>query len=103
MGWWHNAMFPIRRVWNGVALRLGIRKTDSVKLLTKIVFGKQAGLLRLRGDVRSCEYRDVQVMWEMLKRNEAELTRSPRRSRKRFYWNFFGWARCTPYIGRNCP
>ncbi|KAJ4701639.1 Elongation factor 4 [Melia azedarach] len=83
---WDKMVFPIRRVWDGVALRLGIRKT---------------GLLRLRRDVRSCEYRDVQVMWEMLNRNEAGYVRSPAKSKKRFCWNFFQWARCTPYLYRS--
>ncbi|KAL9447090.1 hypothetical protein AB3S75_014708 [Citrus x aurantiifolia] len=87
---WDKMGLPMRRVWNGVALRLGIRKS---------------GLLRLRQDVRSCEYEDVRVMWEMLKRNEPELARSPSRSKKRFCLNFFGWARssCTPHLCRSCP
>ncbi|ESR46858.1 hypothetical protein CICLE_v10002925mg [Citrus x clementina] len=87
---WDKMALPMRRVWNGVALRLGIRKS---------------GLLRLRRDVRSCEYEDVRVMWEMLKRNEPELARSPSRSKKRLCLNFFGWARssCTPHLCRSCP
>ncbi|KDO81547.1 hypothetical protein CISIN_1g034453mg [Citrus sinensis] len=87
---WDKMALPMRRVWNGVALRLGIRKS---------------GLLRLRQDVRSCEYEDVRVMWEILKRNEPELARSPSRSQKRFCLNFFGWARssCTPHLCRSCP
>ncbi|KAL9450244.1 hypothetical protein AB3S75_012055 [Citrus x aurantiifolia] len=87
---WDKMALPMRRVWNGVALRLGIRKS---------------GLLRLRQDVRSCEYEDVRVMWEMLKRNEPELARSPSRSKKRFCLNFFWWARssCTPHLCRSCP
>ncbi|KAH9689887.1 hypothetical protein KPL70_015659 [Citrus sinensis] len=90
---WDKMALPMRRVWNGVALRLGIRKSGDT------------GLLRLRRDVRSCEYEDVRVMWEMLKRNEPELARSPSRSKKRLCLNFFGWARssCTPHLCRSCP
>ncbi|KAK8988836.1 hypothetical protein V6N11_030210 [Hibiscus sabdariffa] len=45
--------------------------------------GRKSGLLKLQKDVRSCEYRDVQVMWEMLRRSEAEMEESTRRSKKR--------------------
>ncbi|KAJ1429239.1 hypothetical protein SESBI_08595 [Sesbania bispinosa] len=31
-----------------------------------------AGLLKLEDDVESCEYEDIQVMWEMLQRTEAQ-------------------------------
>ncbi|XP_022718339.1 uncharacterized protein LOC111276768 [Durio zibethinus] len=75
---------PMRRVWTGVATRLGVRKS---------------GLLKLRKDVRSCEYEDVQVMWEMLRRNETEV-RSPRIWKKRPL-SCFGWARCAPFLCRS--
>ena len=32
---------------------------------------KCAGLKKLRNDVKSCEYEDIRVMWEMLNRNES--------------------------------
>ncbi|KAJ8485771.1 hypothetical protein OPV22_018256 [Ensete ventricosum] len=41
----------MRRVWAGVATRVGIRKS---------------GLLRLRQEVSTCEYEDVRVLWELL-------------------------------------
>ncbi|KAI9200686.1 hypothetical protein LWI28_011657 [Acer negundo] len=75
---WDQMTFSLQRLWNAVASRLGIRKS---------------GILRLHHDVRSCEYKDVHVMWEMLHRNEAEQTRSPRKSKKRPCWKFFEWAR----------
>ncbi|GAV70490.1 hypothetical protein CFOL_v3_13988 [Cephalotus follicularis] len=75
--WWDKVTISMKKVWNGVAFRLGIRKS---------------GLLKLRHDVRSCEYEDVQVMWEMLKKNETG------KSNKRPLWNMFEWARCTPCI-----
>ncbi|XVE55779.1 hypothetical protein DITRI_Ditri03aG0184900 [Diplodiscus trichospermus] len=74
---------PMRRVWTSVATRLGVRKS---------------GLLKLRKDVRSCEYEDVRVMWEMLRRNEAEVVRSPRRCKKRSLSNCFEWARRAPFF-----
>jgi hypothetical protein len=67
--------------------------------MSVLMSGNWTGLLKLRRDVRACEYEDVQVMWEMLKRNETEP--SPERSKKRFYLNFFEWTRCTPYLCRS--
>ncbi|KAF3446566.1 hypothetical protein FNV43_RR11746 [Rhamnella rubrinervis] len=75
MEWWRKVVFPVRRVWNGVASRLGIRNS---------------GLLKLRHDVRACEYEDVRVMWDMLNRSEADI---PMSKKKRCFWNYFGWAR----------
>ncbi|XP_066393042.1 uncharacterized protein [Miscanthus floridulus] len=43
---------PAKRVWRGIRARLGLRRTT--------------GLGRLRKEVRTCEYSDVHVMWEML-------------------------------------
>ncbi|XVE70177.1 hypothetical protein DITRI_Ditri10aG0051400 [Diplodiscus trichospermus] len=76
--------FRMRRVWTGVAARLGVRKS---------------GLLKLRKDVRSCEYEDVQVMWEMLRRNEKEVVQSPRRCKKRPLSNCFEWG--APFLCRS--
>ncbi|KAG2699030.1 hypothetical protein I3843_07G173800 [Carya illinoinensis] len=81
---WDTVTFPVRLVWDGVAVRLGIRKS---------------GLLKLRHDVRTCEYEDVRVMWEMLKRNETE--QCPEKIKKRGFWNFLEWARCSPYLCRS--
>ncbi|KAA8537839.1 hypothetical protein F0562_027581 [Nyssa sinensis] len=72
MEWWHIMTLPMQRVWIFVAKRLGIRKT---------------GLVKLRHDVKSCEYKDVHVLWEMLERNESG---SSGRIRKRHIWNVFG-------------
>ncbi|XP_027359162.1 uncharacterized protein LOC113867862 [Abrus precatorius] len=84
--WWHNMMYPLRRVWIGIATRLGIRKT---------------GLLKLRHDVRACEYEDIRVMWEMLNRNESDFGHSSGKSKKRQCWKLLRWARCAPYICRS--
>ncbi|XP_007018533.2 PREDICTED: uncharacterized protein LOC18592002 [Theobroma cacao] len=85
MHFFDRMTIPMRRVWTGVATRLGVRKS---------------GLLKLRKDVRSCEYEDVHVMWEMLRRNETEVGRSPRRCKKRPLSNCFEWARRAPFLCR---
>ncbi|KAL3512017.1 hypothetical protein ACH5RR_024734 [Cinchona calisaya] len=53
-------VFPVRRVWFAVSARVKVRKNG-------------AGLLKLRDDIQTCGYEDVQVMWEMLRRTESEL------------------------------
>lgn len=50
-----RAAVPVKRVWLGLSGRLGLRRTTG-----------RAGLGELRKEVRTCEYRDVHVMWEML-------------------------------------
>ncbi|KAI4351514.1 hypothetical protein L6164_005880 [Bauhinia variegata] len=77
--WWDQVMHPIKRAWFGVSTRLGIRKS---------------GLLKLRRDVRACEYEDIHVMWEMLQRSETDYCQSPKKSKKRRH----RWSRRTPYI-----
>ncbi|CAN4098454.1 unnamed protein product [Withania somnifera] len=54
-------VFPVRRVWCAVSGRVKPRKDGS-------------GLLKLQGDIQSCGYADVQVMWEMLGGTESKLT-----------------------------
>lgn len=44
---------PAKKVWLVIASRLGLRRA--------------AGLRKLRKEVRTCEYRDVHIMWEMLR------------------------------------
>ncbi|EER95761.1 hypothetical protein BDA96_02G011500 [Sorghum bicolor] len=46
---------PPKRVWRGIRARLGLRPTTTT-----------TGLGRLQKEVRTCEYSDVHVMWEML-------------------------------------
>ncbi|KAI4347658.1 hypothetical protein L6164_008450 [Bauhinia variegata] len=84
MEWCKQMMRPIRRVWFRVSTRLGVRKS---------------GLLKLRRDVRACEYEDIHVMWEIVKRNVTEFGESPRKIKKRRH--YLKWARCTPYICRS--
>ncbi|KAH7850260.1 hypothetical protein Vadar_029961 [Vaccinium darrowii] len=84
MKWWHKMVVPMQRIWIVVAKRIGIRKT---------------GLVKLRQDVRTCEYDDVHVLWDMLKRNESELN-GPR-TKKRPFLNIYNWARRAPYLCRS--
>ncbi|TKY50309.1 hypothetical protein E2542_SST27768 [Spatholobus suberectus] len=84
--WWQSMMYPVRRVWLGVATRLRVRKN---------------GLLKLRHDVRACEYEDIQVMWEILNRNESEFGHSSGKGNKKGQcWKLLIWARCAPYMCR---
>ncbi|KAF0926884.1 hypothetical protein E2562_027738 [Oryza meyeriana var. granulata] len=52
-----RAAVPVKRVWLGLTARLGLRRTT--------------GLGKLRNEVRTCEYSDVHVMWEMLSTMDA--------------------------------
>ncbi|KAG2383932.1 uncharacterized protein HKW66_Vig0153050 [Vigna angularis] len=53
-------------------------------------------LLKLRHDVRACEYEDIQVMWEMLNRNESNKNNTNNKKKGQF-WKLLNWARCAPY------
>ncbi|CAL5077587.1 unnamed protein product [Urochloa decumbens] len=53
-----RAAVPVKRVWRGLSARLRRRRAT--------------GLGRLRKDVRTCEYSDVHVMWEMLSTSNAD-------------------------------
>ncbi|KAK3029352.1 hypothetical protein RJ639_037875 [Escallonia herrerae] len=80
MDLWHKMVFPVRRVWVAVAARVKARKNG-------------AALLKLRDDIQTCGYEDVQVMWEMLRRTESELiTHRPKRKTRPF-WRIFVWHR----------
>ncbi|GKV39259.1 hypothetical protein SLEP1_g47063 [Rubroshorea leprosula] len=35
--------------------------------------GRSSGLLNLKNDVQTCEYKDIQVMWNILNRDEMEM------------------------------
>ncbi|PKU79727.1 hypothetical protein MA16_Dca010955 [Dendrobium catenatum] len=81
MEWWNRMIFPAKRVWVGVAARFSLRKN---------------GLRKLRQEVSTCEYEDVRVMWEMLRRNEIEIARSPPlndqpATKLRRRWVMFDW------------
>ncbi|XP_020593109.1 uncharacterized protein LOC110033462 [Phalaenopsis equestris] len=82
MEWWDRMISPARRVWIGVAARFSLRRKN--------------GLKKLRQEVSTCEYEDVRVMWEMLRRNEIEIAGSPplndrQTIKHRRRWVLFGW------------
>ncbi|KAG5543627.1 hypothetical protein RHGRI_016394 [Rhododendron griersonianum] len=113
MKWWHKMMAPMQRIWIVVAQRIGVRKTGKDSYISppishlwlahlkfdSLLFDVLNWLVKLRQDVRTCEYDDVHVLWDMLKRNETELA-SPR-TKKRHFWNIYNWARCAPYLRRS--
>ncbi|CAN6450903.1 unnamed protein product [Victoria cruziana] len=76
MDWWQKMVFPVRRVWLAISARVRTRKHGG-------------GLLKLRNDVQTCGYEDVQVMWEMLRRFETETSHSSKR--KRLYERLLIW------------
>ncbi|KAL1540337.1 hypothetical protein AAHA92_24703 [Salvia divinorum] len=78
MNCWEKMAIPMRKVWVGVSRRFGLRKT---------------GLIKLHKDVRTCEYEDIHILWDLLKRNEADLARS-RKSRS---WRF-QWPQCSSFL-----
>ncbi|OAY70805.1 hypothetical protein ACMD2_27241 [Ananas comosus] len=58
MEWWRKVLvLPVKRALVAVAARVRSRKDGS-------------GILKLHNDVQTCEYQDVQVMWEILQQSE---------------------------------
>ncbi|MQL88141.1 hypothetical protein Taro_020695 [Colocasia esculenta] len=65
MDWWEKVVFPVKRAWVAVSSR--VKTTPTSK--------SGRGILKLHEDVQTCEYQDVQVMWEMLRTEmEEELS-----------------------------
>ncbi|KAH7671717.1 hypothetical protein IHE45_09G006400 [Dioscorea alata] len=78
MSWCRRLAFPVRRVWLTLATRVRPRKTGG-------------GILKLRNDVQTCGYQDVQVMWEILRRSEMEIPKENKRS----FWRIPMWSNKT--------
>ncbi|VVB01966.1 unnamed protein product [Arabis nemorensis] len=76
--WWNTMAFPTRRIWNRFTVRVGFRHT---------------GLLRLQNDVSSSEYEEIHIMWNLLHKNNEDLTRGTAQ-RKKPCWNLFGSYLC---------
>ncbi|PIA40794.1 hypothetical protein AQUCO_02400100v1 [Aquilegia coerulea] len=81
MDMWQKMVFPMRRVWFSVSARVKARKNGG-------------GLLKLHNDVQTCEYQDVQVMWEMLRRSESEMNmaQTPTKRKQKPFWRVFVWS-----------
>ncbi|CAA0843378.1 Unknown protein [Striga hermonthica] len=75
--WWGKMMTPMQKVWAKLSKRICSRKN---------------GIIKLHQDVRSCEYEDVHILWDMLKRKEVDLTieREP-------FWRLH-WSKCSPLL-----
>ncbi|KAK7262026.1 hypothetical protein RIF29_28354 [Crotalaria pallida] len=80
----HKMIFPVRRVLLALSARLKSHRKNG------------AGLLKLEGDVQTCGYEDVQVMWEMLQRSENEVmdnSNNHHHKRKQLpFWRVFVWS-----------
>ncbi|CAL9167970.1 unnamed protein product [Musa hybrid cultivar] len=82
MAWWHKVVaFPVKRAC--VAVAAGVKPPSDGKLT-------RSPLLVLQNDVQMCGYQDVQVMWEMVRISEMELSNKPRK-RKRLLWRLLAW------------
>ncbi|CAD5168598.1 unnamed protein product [Musa acuminata subsp. malaccensis] len=78
MAWWHKVVaFPVKRACVAVAARV---KPPS----------DGGGIIKLQNDVQMCGYQDVQVMWEMVRISEMELSNKPKK-RKRLLWRLLAW------------
>ncbi|XP_010556437.1 PREDICTED: uncharacterized protein LOC104825766 [Tarenaya hassleriana] len=83
--WWENTIYyRFRRIWRRIKFRLGIRDT---------------GLLKLKQDVRTSEYEDIHILWDMIHKKE-ELSRYPK-TPKKTCWNLVELARRAPSLCRN--
>ncbi|KAL8487631.1 hypothetical protein ACS0TY_024084 [Phlomoides rotata] len=81
---WDKMTSPMRKVWTKLSKKFGHRKN--------------AEHMKLQQDVSSCEYEDVHVLWEMLKRHDVDLTGSPKDSAAASFWDVLQWAKNTPLI-----
>ncbi|KAL6972930.1 hypothetical protein U1Q18_027104 [Sarracenia purpurea var. burkii] len=79
MDWCHKMVFPVRRVWAAVAGQFKAPKNG-------------AGLLKLRHDIQTCGYEDVQVMWEMLRSSDSDLVSNRTKHKRRPFWRIFLWS-----------
>ncbi|CAL9078392.1 unnamed protein product [Musa textilis] len=84
--WYRNVVFNLRRAWYAVSCCLRSPRQGehspisalavlppSVPLLTACSSSLSSrGILELHDEVQTCEYEDVQVMWDMLTKPEME-------------------------------
>ncbi|WOK92680.1 hypothetical protein Cni_G01371 [Canna indica] len=87
MAWWNKVVLnPVKRAWAAVAARVKAPRNGG-------------GILKLHNDVQMCGYQDVQIMWEMVRRSEMELSNKPKK-RKRLIWRLLAWSNRTEF--RKC-
>ncbi|KAI4387097.1 hypothetical protein MLD38_004955 [Melastoma candidum] len=83
MEWWRKMIYPVKRAWIAVSSRF-FRSTKTGD-----------GLLKLHDHVQTCEYQDVQVMWEMLRRPGPEpitANPDPNTRKPRPPWRILVWT-----------
>ncbi|KAK9669623.1 hypothetical protein RND81_13G144500 [Saponaria officinalis] len=69
-------------------------------LTSRLRYRKKGSILMLSTEVEACEYEDVQIMWEMLKKTDTtthhQVARSSIWMKNKRLRNAFAWARwCT--------
>nr|CBW30212.1 Conserved hypothetical protein [Musa balbisiana] len=98
MAWWDKAVaFPLKRACVAVAAAAARVKAPNptIKFYVMILWmAKGGGIQKLHDDVQMCGYQDVQVMWEMVRRSEMELS-NERKRRKRLLWRIPTWSNRT--------
>ncbi|URD75285.1 hypothetical protein MUK42_08858 [Musa troglodytarum] len=71
MPWWDKKVVcPVKRAWVAIAARVKACKHGD-------------GILKLHDDVQTCGYEDVQVMWEIVRRSEAEGSNASEQRKRR--------------------
>ncbi|XP_022883743.1 uncharacterized protein LOC111400567 [Olea europaea var. sylvestris] len=78
MEWWQKMVFPVRRAWCAFTARVKTRKNGD-------------GLLKLRDDIQTCGYEDVQIMWDMLRSETENMSRHDKR-KNRWFWRNLSWS-----------
>ncbi|KAK2425531.1 secreted RxLR effector protein [Trifolium repens] len=73
---WQTMIIPVKRLCLALSTTINHRKNG-------------AGLVKLQDDVQTCEYEDVQVMWEMLHKTETHVIDN---RNKRPFWRVFLWS-----------
>ncbi|KAJ3698455.1 hypothetical protein LUZ61_002160 [Rhynchospora tenuis] len=76
MAWWRKkVVFPVKRALAFISARLRSRRNCN-------------GIMKLYDDVQTCEYKDVQVLWEILR---LEMEVQTPQSHQRSIWRVPTW------------
>ncbi|GAA0145220.1 hypothetical protein Leryth_003016 [Lithospermum erythrorhizon] len=79
MEWLQKMVSPVKKLWNAASSSVKSPKNGG-------------GLLKLRDDIQTCGYQDVQIMWEMLSQTESETINSHLAKKQRPFWRIFVWS-----------